>query len=254
VNFEDLMIFSMNYGVVAPRIVPLLSGMSVGELALSIEEIGRTENGVELALRLSGNSGEVKGTSAVLEFDGAEFVSARLSDEMSSPAADVFFWSGEVEGRTLVDLAILGTDVTIGGSGELARITLTPTAGEYSVSFAEATLRNATNEDLTAELEGIEIIDEIPTVFRLVQNVPNPFNPITTIAYHVPYESDVSIRVYDVTGRVVRTLVDGAIEPGRHAAVWDGRSEQGENCGSGVYFCVMESAEYRGSRKMMLLK
>jgi len=254
VNFEDLMIFSMNYGVVAPRIVPLLSGMSVGELALSIEEIGRTENGVELALRLSGNSGEVKGTSAVLEFDGAEFVSARLSDEMSSPAADVFFWGGEVEGRTLVDLAILGTDVTIGGSGELARITLTPTAGEYSVSFAEATLRNATNEDLTAELEGIEIIDEIPTVFRLVQNVPNPFNPITTIAYHVPYESDVSIRVYDVTGRVVRTLVDGAIEPGRHAAVWDGRSEQGENCGSGVYFCVMESAEYRGSRKMMLLK
>ena len=122
------------------------------------------------------------------------------------------------------------------------------------MTFAEATLRSATNEDLTAELEGIEIVDEIPTVFRLVQNVPNPFNPITTIAYHVPHESDVSIRVYDVTGRVVRTLVDGSTEPGRHAAIWDGRNEQGENCGSGVYFCVMETPEYRGSRKTILLK
>jgi len=254
VNFEDLMIFSMNYGVVAPRVVPLLSGPAEGELALRLEEVGRNEEGIELALVLSGNGGEVKGTSATLEFDGAEFVSARLSEEMSSPAAETFFWSGEMGGHVLVDLAILGTDVTIGGSGELARIIVQPSADEYGVTFADATLRDAENTDLTADLEGIEIIDEIPTVFRLVQNAPNPFNPMTTIAYHVPHESDVTIRVYDVTGRVVRTLVDGMTEPGRHAAVWDGRSEQGEACGSGVYFCVMETPEYRGSRKMMLLK
>jgi flagellar hook assembly protein FlgD len=60
--------------------------------------------------------------------------------------------------------------------------------------------------------------------------------------------------VYDVSGRVVRTLVDDTKEPGRHAAVWDGRNDQGERCGSGVYFCVMETPEYSGSNKMVLLK
>ena len=60
--------------------------------------------------------------------------------------------------------------------------------------------------------------------------------------------------MYDVSGRVVRTLVDSVKEPGRHSAVWDGRNEHGEECGSGVYFCVMETPEYRGSHKMMLLK
>ena len=57
-----------------------------------------------------------------------------------------------------------------------------------------------------------------------------------------------------MSGREVRTLVDGVVEPGRHAAVWDGRNGQGESCGSGVYFCVMEAPEYRASHKMMLLK
>ncbi len=251
IGFEDLMIFAMNYGMVAPRVVPLLSEPAEGDLALSLEEIGTDATGlVELALRLEGNLGDVKGVSAVFELDGMEFISGRLSDEMSSPAARTFFWAGDDQ----VDLAILGTDVTIGGCGELARLTFQANTDDYSVGFAEATIRGADNAALDAELEGYAAKDEMPKVFGLAQNTPNPFNPMTTIAYNVPQESQVAIRVYDVSGRVVRTLVDGVTEPGRHAAVWDGRNDHGEHCGSGVYFCVMETPEYRGSHKMMLLK
>ena len=114
--------------------------------------------------------------------------------------------------------------------------------------------RNARNEDLLAELEGCESRPEVPTAFRLVQNVPNPFNPVTMIAFDVPHEAVVSIRVYDVAGRLVRTLVGGRKEPGRHEAVWDGRNERGESVGSGVYFCTMEAGEFRATGKMLLLK
>ncbi len=251
VGFEDLMIFAMNYGVVSARVVPLLSEPVEGQLALSLEEISSDAAGtVELALRLEGNTGEVKGVSAVLELEGMELVAVRLSDEMSTPIAQTFLWYGADQ----IDIAILGTDVTIGGSGEMARLTFQATSEQHGVDFASAALRGIENADLNASLEGYEASGSIPTVFRLVQNSPNPFNPVTIIAFHVPHESHVAVHVYDVSGREVRTLVDGVKEPGRHSAVWDGRNDQGESCSSGVYFCVMETPEYRGSHKMMLLK
>ncbi len=87
VGFEDLMVFAMNYDVVSALVVPLLSAPVEGQLALSIEETGSDAGGtVELSFRLDGNAGEVKGVSAVLELEGMKLVSARLSDEMSTPA------------------------------------------------------------------------------------------------------------------------------------------------------------------------
>ncbi|MBD3348871.1 MAG: hypothetical protein GF400_06705, partial [Candidatus Eisenbacteria bacterium] len=256
VNFEDLMIFAMNYDVVSPRVIPFLDDASGGELRLALREVRAEDGLVEVALSLAGNSGEVKGISAALGYDPSEleYVSARASDEMGTPVAPVFFWSGSTEGTAQVDLAVLGTGVTIGGSGDVAILTFRALGGSYELAFEGAVLRGSENEDLSAELGDLETKPEIPRVFRLVQNSPNPFNPVTTVAYHVPQESEVSIRVYDVTGRLVRTLVDGMEEPGVHEAVWDGRSDRGESVGSGVYFCVMEAAGFHDSRKMTLLK
>ncbi len=253
-NFEDLMIFAMNYGVVSAKVVPFLGEPGVGDLALALVENGRTNDGVlELALRLEGNHGDVKGLTAELEFEGLEFLSARLSDEMSSPLADMFFWSDATSRGVRVDAAVLGTDVTIGGSGDVALFTFRVLDETYSVDFASAQLRGAGNEDLTAELDGLSS-DGVPVAFRLVQNAPNPFNPVTKVAYHVPSESRVTIRVFDVTGRLVTTLVDGVVEPGRHTAVWNGTNNRGESVGSGVYFCTMETPDYSSSLKMTLLK
>jgi hypothetical protein len=153
-----------------------------------------------------------------------------------------------------VDLAVLGTGAAIGGSGDVAILTFRALADEYTLGFEQGILRGVENEDLTAELQGLESKPEMPTVFRLVQNVPNPFNPVTAVKYEVPFESDVTIQVYDVAGREVRTLVDGSVPAGRHQTVWDGRNDAGESVGSGVYFCVMDAVGYHGSQKMMLLK
>ncbi|MCK4513121.1 right-handed parallel beta-helix repeat-containing protein, partial [bacterium] len=115
VEFEDAMIFAMNYGVVAAKVVPFLpEEHSTDVLALTLSEREMVGSEVEIALRLEGNVGDVKGVSAAVAYDAneLEFVSARLSDDMSLPLADVFFWSGTEEGRVLVDALVLGTDVT----------------------------------------------------------------------------------------------------------------------------------------------
>jgi len=90
--------------------------------------------------------------------------------------------------------------------------------------------------------------------FGLAQNAPNPFNPVTEIAFSVPRETDVELSIYDVTGRRVATLVDGTLESGVHRAVWNGRSDTGEQAASGVYFYRLTAGGEMVSRKMVLLK
>jgi hypothetical protein len=90
---------------------------------------------------------------------------------------------------------------------------------------------------------------------QLGQNYPNPFNPVTRIEYKLPgNRTRVSVVVYDVSGRKVRTLVNGEKDAGRHVVDWDGRDEGGRPVGSGVYFYRMVAAGFSDVRKMVLLK
>jgi hypothetical protein len=92
-------------------------------------------------------------------------------------------------------------------------------------------------------------------VAALEQNHPNPFNPVTSIGYSVPADiATLELGVYNVSGRLVRTLASGACEPGRHVAVWDGRNERGERVASGIYFVRLSAGTVTESRKMVLLK
>ncbi|MBI4720536.1 MAG: M36 family metallopeptidase [Chitinivibrionia bacterium] len=94
-----------------------------------------------------------------------------------------------------------------------------------------------------------------PASFALHPNLPNPFNPYTLIGYDVPAGGgEVTLRVYDVSGRLLRTLVDGPQSPGTKTASWDGTNERGERVASGVYFCRMTAPGYVGQRKLILLK
>lgn len=83
---------------------------------------------------------------------------------------------------------------------------------------------------------------------------PNPFNPLTTVRYGVASRGRATIAVYDVAGRLVRTLVDGEVDAGEHVAVWDGRTDFGKRAASGVYFVRMEALGFRAVRKAVLLK
>jgi len=96
--------------------------------------------------------------------------------------------------------------------------------------------------------------ETVPEVFALGQNYPNPFNPQTTISYQVPQESAVKITIYDLTGRVVRELVNQRQTAGSHTAVWDGTNKAGAKVASGVYLYQMKAGEFVQTRKLTLMK
>ncbi len=109
--------------------------------------------------------------------------------------------------------------------------------------------------NVTSTSTGVNDPGEIvPREFALLQNAPNPFNPVTTIAFALPEQADVSVKVYNMAGRVVRTLVDGSEGPGTHSVVWDGRDEAGRSVASGVYFYRMSAGDFSERRMMVLLK
>jgi hypothetical protein len=93
-----------------------------------------------------------------------------------------------------------------------------------------------------------------PVAWRLLPNVPNPFNPDTRLRLQVPRESRVSWRIHDSRGALVRTLVDGALPAGVHTRTWDGRNDRGNNVASGTYYMIVEAVGYTGRQKLTLLR
>jgi flagellar hook assembly protein FlgD len=83
---------------------------------------------------------------------------------------------------------------------------------------------------------------------------PNPFNPLATIRYSLNAASHVRLEVFDVSGRLIRGLVDEVQGPGEHSASWDGRNEQGRAAASGQYFVRFDASQQVLVRKVILLR
>jgi hypothetical protein len=93
-----------------------------------------------------------------------------------------------------------------------------------------------------------------PERFALLPNVPNPFNPQTVIPFEVPAPTRVTVRVFDVRGRLVRTLQDGVVPAGSASVRWDGRDGRGQPVASGVYFVRMTAGGFSAARKVTLIQ
>jgi len=95
----------------------------------------------------------------------------------------------------------------------------------------------------------------VPQTFELQQNFPNPFNPETSIRYQLAQSTDVSLKVYNIMGQAVRTLVNDAQAAGSYQVKWDGKDNLGRQVASGVYIFRLKAGEqFKSSRTMMLLK
>ena len=141
-----------------------------------------------------------------------------------------------------------------------------------SLSLTEVTLRDETGHpmdvgtisDGTFTVGGVSVEAREtmgrPGSFALSQNVPNPFNAVTTIRYQLPERSFVRLSVYDPSGQFLRTLVEEEQRAGYYAAGWDGRDNSGRDVASGLYFCHLQVHTSPGreaftqTRRMILLR
>ncbi len=158
-----------------------------------------------------------------------------------------------------------------GGSGYLSQNSLPVEFGLGSAAVAE-TLEVRWLSGLVERATGVEA-DQVIVMMEgewttgiagagatgtdtvLLGNFPNPFNPVTLISYDLPEPTAIDLAVYDLSGRLVRTLVDSELrEGGRHTTPWDGRDERGLPVASGVYFYRLTATGESLSRRMILLK
>jgi hypothetical protein len=161
---------------------------------------------------------------------------------------------------TLADLDGDGdTEVVVGGQDLMVYIWDTPGEHQEGDAIQWGTWRHDVSRTGYFEYElPVGVADSGPAAgrtLRLEQNVPNPFNPVTTISYTIGAGvSEAELGVYNVAGRLVRTLDSGVSKQGKHTAVWDGRDDGGERVASGIYFVTLTAGNERQTRKVVLLK
>jgi hypothetical protein len=214
---------------------------------------------------------------------GGEEVEVEVVDENSSL---VFYMNSEVEvGGILIELRSDQVDLSdiklspeidsmssrVNQDGDVIRVVVYGERGNCLKPGMKKLLTiSKEKENQNIELANIQVSDtkgellkvdttyqkkkEIPSDFSLSQNYPNPFNPETYIDFNLPDEAEVSLRIYNVRGQLVKTLVQEIMSPGTHTMRWDGKNNSGERVSSGVYFYRLTLDEKSIIKKMVLLK
>ena len=113
--------------------------------------------------------------------------------------------------------------------------------------------------DVAGQAPSVETLPVLPEMTALLSNFPNPFNPETWIPYQLAKPADVTLTIYDIRGRIVRTLRLGHQPAGMYrshskAAYWDGRNQFGEKVATGIYFYTLKAGDYTATRKLLIRK
>ncbi len=127
---------------------------------------------------------------------------------------------------------------------------------EFSNGYRRTTLAQLFYEREIHSISQLDISDgqEPKVEFQLSQNYPNPFNPNTNIQYSIPNESMVTIKVFDLLGNQIKTLVNEYKVSGLHNVSWDAKDEFGESVSGGIYLYTIQAGDFIQTNKMVLLK
>ena len=214
-----------------------------------------------LKVRLSKTQGVDGDIHALLTVDNPQAVGSANVKIVYNPAALVATGVDAADG----DGVVLAANTDTPGVVQIATSNLNAFDQEVLATIHFKALQH---DKATAELREIEFfgLDSfsinaviIPDRNLLGQNFPNPFNPETWIPYQLKDESEVTIQIYDVSGRLVRTINLGHKSSGiyvtrEEAAYWDGRNNAGERMASGLYFYTLKTKSYAHTKRMLLLK
>ena len=270
VDFSDYATVAASFGRTA---VPPAGG----KLAVAARRPGVNAN-VEMTLELAGeiappgetisvtvsmaNARALNGYGLELAYDSDkfEFVGAVPAEDdllKSEGGETPLFGNWPDEGRVTVVSAIVGSG-SVSGGGPLATFTFRVLAGfeEFArFEIARGVVFDADLLRIPVAPPGALEVGSTPAEFALHRNYPNPFNPQTSIPYDLAEGGDVILRIYNLLGQEVRTLVRERQAPGRYTAPWNGTDNRGAPVSSGVYFYrVIVANGFQDTRRLILIR
>jgi len=125
----------------------------------------------------------------------------------------------------------------------------------YKVNAVDANENeSAPSEPVNVAVLSLEDLLGLPEVYSLHQNYPNPFNPVTRIRYDLPEDGMVTINIYDVMGRNIKSLINNHQIAGYRSIRWDATNNLGEPVSAGMYIYMIQAGKFRQTKKMILLK
>jgi len=161
-----------------------------------------------------------------------------------------------ITGSALIDSGVAVQGINDGYIGTAPDLGAYEYGGEYWIPGITWDVDSIFGETFTEviELNIGENPNRIPTGFHLYPAFPNPFNPITTLRYDLPENSFVTIIIYDILGREVKSLINQTQNGGYKSILWDGTNDHGHSMSTGVYLYSIQAGNYVRTKKMVLLK
>ncbi|MBU1701548.1 MAG: VCBS repeat-containing protein [Candidatus Eisenbacteria bacterium] len=262
IGFDDLMIFALNYGVVSPIQAPpafsddMIAGAGVG-MNLELPEAISTGSEFVATVMLEDEDAIVKGARFVVTFDASvvEYLGVQKGALLNS--LDTFFKEVSTNGSPDLHMAALGAGMTFGGSGELVQLRFRLiSSGDMMLKLENLIARDVGNNDLMPMTTDVITPSStgIPTHVYLKANMPNPFGRSTSIVFGMPKAGSAQLAIYDTSGRLVRTLVDGSLPAGEYNYTWDRRSAAGNPVSSGLYFYQLSTSGRTVTHKMVVVE
>ena len=268
VDFQDFLKFAASWGREAiapatkPVIVPQKPGLNENvELSLQLGS-DRVLAGETVTVEVSLANGKALtgyGFQLAYDPDKFEFVEAAPAEadllKAENGETPIFLTHSEAGKVDVANALIDGGSVT--GEGMVATLTfkvLREFEDEARFEIAEGVVfdtQQLTNPVVVLDALSVE---STPTEFALIQNYPNPFNPETTIKYNLAEGAEVQLRIYNIVGQLVRTLVAEQQPAGRYQVRWAGRDDRGMVVSSGIYFYQIAAGKFSDVKRLMLLK
>ena len=132
-------------------------------------------------------------------------------------------------------------------------ILVSPDTSQTSLAASIGTIFFVDDLSLTGTATGVEDNSRVLS-YKIEQNYPNPFNPSTTIRYSIPEADNVTINIFDITGKLITTLMNQTQNAGTYEVTWDGKNNKGVPAVSGIYLYKIKAGNFTKISKMILLK
>jgi uncharacterized repeat protein (TIGR02543 family) len=257
VDFEDLMMFSLNYGMVSAPQTAAQPAQAAATLDAS-EQLGlwaptlvTASETFRVVLGLQG-TGSLQGISVRLGWNPA------VATPVSVASGGLFEGVGGVMlhvGLTTVDAALLGVRETgLARGGAFATVMFQAVAtGNPAIEAAEIKGRDRQNHPMDVPVVNAVGVDEPLVRTQFAPARPTPFSSSTTLEFSLASRGEVELAVFGVDGRRVRTLVKGTQEPGVHRLAWNGTDDQGQRLPAGMYYARLTAGRERFTRTLLRL-